>query len=72
MELDFWGLDTSGMVLQDLKSIFDSEPLKVHQNVLNKWRQLGPFDLQKLKDQVNFDKNLLIKTMLNFQISNHA
>ena len=46
-----------------MKEILDSDPVKVHENVLATWKVLGPLDIESLVDnaqiEFNIDKNVV-------------
>ena len=52
-----------------MQEIFNREPVNVSQTVLNKWKELGPFDVIAAfnQGQIKFDPNLEIKKIDYFK-----
>ena len=46
-ELEYWKLNVPD-TLKKLQKIMETEPQSIHENALNKWKELGPLNLSAL------------------------
>ena len=46
-ELEYWCIKSEWKTIQELQKVFWEEPSEAHPKALEKWRELGPFDVEK-------------------------